>query len=121
MQSSLTSSNHLDPKFLARGASLLAHQLGHKNTNVFRASILALLEGRQSPLSPTQLGMVEDILTSPLGGRALDELNHVKYCDFDQKKEKHTTAVADLLKIAINEYTTDPQKTAHTIKALLRE
>jgi len=121
MQSSLTSSNHLDPKFIARGASLLAHQLGHKNTNVFRASILALLEGRQSPLSPTQLGMVEDILTSPLGARALNELNHVKYCDFDQKREEHDRSVADLLKTATENYTTDPHQTSETIRALLKD
>lgn len=44
MQSSLKSDSHLDHKFLARGASLLAHNLGHKNTDVFRASLLALLE-----------------------------------------------------------------------------
>lgn len=121
MQSSLTSSNHLDPKFLARGASLLARQLGHKNINIFRASIVALLEGRQSPLSPTQLGMVEDILTSPLGGRALDELNHIKYCDFEQQREAHERAVADLLKTATEKYTTDPHQASKTIRALLVE
>ncbi len=83
MQSSLKSDNHLSSGFLSRSASLLAHQLGHKNTDVFRASLLALLEGKESPLSPTQLGMVEDVLTSQLGGNALDELNHVKFCDFE--------------------------------------
>lgn len=65
--------------------------------------------------------MVEDVLTSPLGTRALSELKHVKYCDFEQQREAHENAVADLIKIAADDYTTDPQKTSHTIGALLRE
>lgn len=121
MQSSLTSDNYLNPKFLARGASLLARKLWHKNTDIFRASLLAILEWRESPLSPTQLAMAEDILTSPLWAQSLSEINRTKYCDFDTKNEQHKAAIADLLRTEADQYVSHPEEATKNMRSLLKK
>jgi len=121
MDTSLRSYSPLNPKFLARWASLIAHKLGYKETDDFRASLLAVLEGKGEPLSVGQLAVIEDLLTSPLGWRALAELNHVRYCDFDNQRIEHEDAVQDLLHSEVEKYPQHPGRTTQNIRLILAE
>lgn len=99
MQSSLTHHNYLDPRFLARGTSRIAHRLGHQNTDEFRRALLALLDGWEIPLSTDHLGVMARILKSPLGNKALDKLNRRKYYSYITAHRAHEDAVVgDLVK-----------------------
>ncbi len=60
--------------------------------------------------------MLEDVLTSPLGNKALSELNHVKLCDFYDQRQKHEEAVADLLRTAVVGYEREPRETSKIIR-----
>lgn len=72
---------------LARGISQTALSLNYPHANELRQRVLDVLQLRKhSPLTPAELGILFDCLTSQPGGDALALVNHRLFCDFDHEQ-----------------------------------
>ncbi|MCB9807168.1 hypothetical protein H6768_04775 [Candidatus Peribacteria bacterium] len=78
----LAYSNNPDA-LLARGISQTALALNHPQVNELRQRVLDVLQlKKHSPLTPAELEIILDCLTSPAGNNSLALVNHRLFCGF---------------------------------------
>lgn len=95
MKNPLSSYSTNPDTLLAYGISRTAHALKYPEIDTLRQRVLAVLRQKgQTPLSTEELQIIQDCLTSQLGGEALALVNHRLFCDFlDAQAERESTFI----------------------------
>lgn len=87
MKNPLSSHSPNPDRLLAHGISRTARALKYPEIDTLRQRALDVLRRKnQTPLSPEELQIIADCLTSQTGGDTLTLVNHRLFCDFDHER-----------------------------------